>query len=83
MILYELYKYDIYQNTESKIEGIFIDQPAESKLDNKGEKRFTKGTAGVFRYKSMDRENINFNELEIFNEKKEKEFLNSLMVAFP
>lgn len=54
----------------------------EDKIEGSEKERVKKtGLCGIFRYRSMQREIVNFNEHK--PEENEDEFLKSLLVAFP
>jgi len=83
-IVISLWRYHLAMNIEEKVEGyksVIIDQPEKNpELENDGQ---TKSAGAIFRYKSMDRERINFDEHCIHNPEYEKKFIESLIMAFP
>lgn len=64
-----------------EVESIKFEQNAKEEVEGSDKEPIKKqGLCGVFRYRSMEREIINYNEHR--DEKGEQEFLKSILVAF-
>ena len=81
--LYELWKFNFFSLKEEKVPDFMFEEPWDKEKDNEGAEQYQKTSCGIFRYKSMLKDNINFHQHRDADPTEEKKFLKSLMVAFP